>query len=111
MSSRSHRRGKGSHQPSQHKPRRVGGVRSPRRSGAEFWGDAATLPPPRRDVRIADDPTAVARSLGPPPLPGSEAVAEYYFAAVYDRAVTLAGALAAAGGLIKPEELLDERGD
>jgi hypothetical protein len=53
----------------------------------------------------------VPRSLGQPPLPGREAVSEYYFATVYDRAVTLAGALAAAGGLISPEELAEERAD
>jgi predicted TIM-barrel enzyme len=52
----------------------------------------------------------VPRSLGPPPLPGHENAAEHYFAAVYDRAVTTAGALAAAGGLIDPDALADELG-
>lgn len=76
-----------------------------------FWGDASSLPPARQHVRITEDPAAVARSLGPPPLPGYETIAEHYFAAVYDRAVTLAGALAAVGGLIKPEELQENLGD
>jgi hypothetical protein len=82
-----------------------GGRRSNQRAdGASFWGNPAPLPPSRRDVRITDDPAAVPRSLGAPPLAGHEQIAEHYFAAVYDRAVTTAGALAAAGGLIDPED-------
>lgn len=73
-----------------------------------FWGEQTTLPPAETDVRINDDPAAVPRSLGPPPLPGHEAIAEHYFAAVYDRAVATAGALAAAGGLIDPDALADD---
>ena len=109
MSPRSRRRGYGSGggapQRNKRKPRGAG---NQRQNGAGFWGDAARLPPARTDVRIAEDPAAVARSLGPPPLPGHEVIAEHYFAAVYDRAVTLAGALATAGGLITVEELADE---
>lgn len=78
---------------------------------ASFWGDASALPVTGREVRITPDPAAVARSLGPPPLAGHESVSEYYFATVYDRAVALAGALAAAGGLISPEALQEERAD
>lgn len=80
------------------------------RSGVSFWGDPARLPSSEGDVRMTTDPAAVPRSLGPPPLPGHETAAEHYFAAVYDRAVTTAGALAAAGGLIDPEALADELG-
>jgi len=80
------------------------------RIGVSFWGDPAKLPSPQGDVRMTADPAAVPRSLGPPPLPGHENAAEHYFAAVYDRAVTTAGALAAAGGLIDPEALADELG-
>lgn len=76
-------------------------------SPAGFWGSATALPPARNDVRITPDPAATVRSLGPPPLPGHEVIAEHYFAAVYDRAVTIAGALAAVGGMIEPEELQD----
>lgn len=72
---------------------------------AAFWGDAATLPEPRHDVRMTDRAAAVPKSLGPPPLPGHEAVSEHYFGVVYDRAVMTAGALAAAGGLIDAEAL------
>ena len=109
MSPRSRRRGSGSSRPSQRNRRQrtpAGG--NQRDDGAGFWGDVAKLPEARPDIRITDDPAAVPRSLGPPPLPGHEAIAEHYFAAVYERAVMLAGALAAAGGLIEPEALLDD---
>lgn len=74
---------------------------------AEYWGDTSKLPEPTSDIRITDDPAAVVRSLGRPPLPGQDHVSEAYFTAVYGRAVGLASALAAAGELIEPEELLD----
>ena len=80
-------------------------------SGAGFWGESSRLPDPTRDVRITDDPAAVARSLGSPPLPGHEKIAEHYFTVVYERAVQTAGALAAAGGLIDPETLTAELSD
>lgn len=76
---------------------------------AGFWGDQSKLPPARTDVRMTDHPAAVPQSLGPPPLPGHESIAEHYFGVVYDRAVATAGALAAAGGLIDPDALVDER--
>jgi hypothetical protein len=84
---------------------------SRRRDSVGLWGDATKLPEPRSDVRITDDPAAVPRSLGAPPLPGHDEVAVHYFAAVYDRAVMMAGALAAAGGLLEPEQLEEELGD
>ncbi|MBW3658299.1 MAG: hypothetical protein KY457_06650 [Actinobacteria bacterium] len=89
--------------------RRRGRGRRP--EGVGFWGDAGQLPDPTPDIRLTSDPAAVARSLGTPPLPGHEQIAGHYFAAVYDRAVATAGALAAAGGLIEPDELADELGD
>lgn len=70
-----------------------------------FWGDPSKLPRAPGGVRITDDADAAVRSLGPPPLAGHEDVAEHYLAAVYERAVTLAGALAAVGGLVEPEDL------
>lgn len=82
--------------------------RSTAKATAEFWGDPEDLPEPRDDIRITTDPSAVVRSLGRPPLPGQEQASEAYFAAVYARAVGLASALAAAGELIEPEELLDD---
>ena len=75
---------------------------------AEYWGDRSKLPEPTSDIRITDDPAALVRSLGRPPLPGQDHVSEAYFTAVYGRAVGLASALAAAGELIEPEELLDD---
>lgn len=89
--------------------RRGGGNR--RREGAGFWGDAEKLPQAQPDIRITEQPDAVVRSLGPPPLPGHEKIAEHYFTAVYDRAVMIAGALGAAGGLIEPDELAEELSD
>lgn len=73
---------------------------------AEFWGDAEAVPSPEGNIRIAKDTSAVVRSLGRPPMGGQDTLAEHYFVAVYDRAVTLASALAAAGDLIEPQELL-----
>ncbi|MFP4149244.1 MAG: hypothetical protein ACLFV0_07125 [Nitriliruptoraceae bacterium] len=75
---------------------------------AGFWGDGALLPELQRDVRITDAPAAVPRSLGPPPLPGHEVVAEHYFRVVYERAVGIGGALAAAGGLIDLDRVVDD---
>lgn len=82
--------------------------REHRQDTAGFWGDVSLLPSVSTDVRMATEPTAVPRSLGEPPLPGHESVAGHYFEAVYHRAVTTAGALAAAGGLIDPDALADE---
>ena len=82
--------------------------RNKSKATAEFWGDKAQLPDPTNDIRITPDPTAVVRSLGRPPLPGHDQAAEAYFAAVYGRAVGLASALAAAGDLIEPEDLLED---
>lgn len=70
-----------------------------------FFGDPQLLGDENTSVQITPDPAAVPRSLGKPPLPGHEQIAEHYFAAVYDRAVATAGALAAVAGLIDPNEL------
>ncbi len=77
-------------------------------SPAGFWGDPAKLPTSSADIRMTDDPAAVPRSLGTPPLPGHEQIAVHYFRAVYDRSVATAGALAAAGGLIDPDSLVGD---
>jgi hypothetical protein len=91
--------------------RNRGNKATPQQDPVLFWGDPSALPASQPDVRITDDPSAVPRSLGAPPLPGHEAIAEHYFRVVFERAVTTAGALAAAGGLIDPEALLDEHDD
>lgn len=75
-----------------------------------FWGDPAKLAehnPGRAQVTVK--PSAVITSLGRPPLSGQQHAAEHYFVAVYDRAVTLAAALATAGRLIDPEDLIEGR--
>ena len=66
----------------------------------EFWGDPAALPEPIRTIDEAPDSKAVVRSLGRVPLSGHETAAEHWFSLVYERAAVLAGALAAAGGLL-----------
>ena len=71
--------------------------RQPRPS--ELWR-AVPEPPPADEIRPAVDPTALLRSLGPPPLTGQGATAEHYLAAVVGRAGNLAAALAAAGELL-----------
>lgn len=56
-------------------------------------------------VVVADDPTAMLRSLGDPPLQGQGAVAQHYMAAVVERAAGLAAALAASADLLaEPDE-------
>ncbi len=66
----------------------------------EFWQGQAPLPEPSGRIRVTEDPAAVIRSLGPAPLSGRETIAEHYFEAVYQRAVAIASALAAAGDLV-----------
>lgn len=70
----------------------------------QFWHGTGPLPDSPSSISMTDDPAAVVRSLGPPPLSGREQVAEHYFEAVYQRAVTIAAALAAAGHLLEESE-------
>src|SRR4051812_7322724 len=56
-------------------------------------------------IRTLEDASAMIRSLGPPPLPGRENIAEQYFALAYDKAARRAVALAAASGLIDLSEI------
>ena len=89
-------------------PRRRPSTRSnPRRKPAprrDFWVGSESGDEPVSLVRSPDDPAAMVRSLGPPPLPGRETIAEHYFAAVYDKAARRAVALAAASGLMDMSE-------
>ena len=73
-------------------------------SPRDFWGRENIDEEPPELIGPSDDPTAMIRSLGPPPLPSRETVAEHYFAAVYDKAASLAVALAAASGLLDSSE-------
>ena len=93
--------------------RRRGGKRGKSKSQAPalFWGrelDDDHEPAEREPIPVASDPTVMVRSLGRPPLPGHENVAEHYFAAVYEKASGLAMALAATTGLLSMEELEEE---
>ena len=72
-------------------------------------GDAGPDQPPdiltgTRRISVTTDPTSTVRSLGKPPLAGREAAAEHYFEAVYQRAVAMARALAAAGDLLASDD-------
>jgi len=74
-----------------------------------FWGDPTKLPTVDPDkVRITTNPVAVVKSLGRPPLSGQQNASEHYFTAVYDRAVNLGAALAAAGNLLAAEDLTSD---
>ena len=70
---------------------------------AAFWSAPAPIPDAPDRISIADQPAAVVRSLGQPPLSGRETISEHYFEAVYGRSVGLASALAAAGGLLQDD--------
>ena len=97
---------------SQNRPIRSGGRRRKKKAKSKaidpvaFWGDPEKLPKgDAAQVTISTSPPAVVKSLGRPPLSGHQNASEHYFAAVYERAVNLGAALAAAGNLIAPDEL------
>lgn len=84
--------------------------RSRRRRGAstrDFWGRDPGDDQTADVIAMSDDPTVMIRSLGPPPFPGNETIAEHYFAATYDKAAALAVALAAASGLLASDDDTD----
>jgi hypothetical protein len=78
----------------------------------DFWLGAAdedgdTVEP----IIRAEQPAAMITSLGPAPLPGRETIAEHYFAAIYDRAATLATAVAASADLLRHDPEPEDRSD
>jgi hypothetical protein len=73
----------------------------------DLWRPVTPLPPPA-PIAPADDPTALLRSLGTPPLHPRGTVAEHYMATVLERAAGLATALAASADLLAPP---DDEGD
>jgi len=89
--------------------RRRKGPRKKKVDPRVFWGDAEQLAElGEKKATITTNPSAVVQSLGRPPLSGQQNAAEHYFVAVYERAVNLAAALAAAGNLIEAEELTSD---
>jgi hypothetical protein len=83
-------------------------ARQPKTPERVFWGDPTAEAPAAPRIRPAAEPAAVIRSIGPPPLGAHEKVAEHYFVAVYDKAVNLASAVAAAGGLLDTDDDPDD---
>lgn len=83
------------------RPRRPGGRPAEDRT-PRFWH---AVPGPELPAGIvpAADPTALLRSLGPPPLPG-QGNADRYLGAVIERAAALATALAAAAELLDTDD-------
>ncbi|MGH1503529.1 MAG: hypothetical protein ACRBI6_08230 [Acidimicrobiales bacterium] len=74
------------------------------KAAKEFWGDLDALPAEVPRIRASAEPAAVVASLGKAPLHGHEAAADQYLKVAYQRAVLMAGALAAAGDLVEAEE-------
>jgi hypothetical protein len=66
----------------------------------DLWKPVPALPDPQ-PIEPADDPSALVRSLGDPPLPGKGAASGHYLSAVVERAAAIASALAASTELIK----------
>lgn len=78
------------------------GGKTARLTSAEFW-KAVPEPDAPDDIRPAPDPTALFRSLGPPPLTGQPG-ADRELAKVVARASAVATALAAVADLLAEDE-------
>lgn len=74
----------------------------------DFWGSDTAGDDEVELIRPAADPTVMLRSLSSPPLPGRETVAVHYFAAVAEKAASLAVALAAASELLDMDDFNDD---
>jgi hypothetical protein len=94
--------------PNRKRNNKARGGRTHKPSARDFWGVEHDDEDPPPLIRPSEDPTAMIRSLGPPPLPSRETVAEHYFVAVYEKATALATALAAASDLLDMDEDEDE---
>jgi len=75
--------------------KRGGGKAKP----VDIWRPVPPLPDPE-PITPANDPTALMRSIGAPPLRARSDMAEAYLLAVSERAAGLATALAAAADLL-----------
>jgi len=69
-----------------------------KRAPADIWRDAGPLPDVE-PVIPSNDPTALVRSLGEPPLANAEAVLLQY-ATVIERSASIAAALALSAGVL-----------
>jgi hypothetical protein len=83
--------------PRKSQPRRRRANRS--RRPPDLWRNVPDLPEPA-PIAPAEDPSALLRSLGDPPLQGQANTAQGYMLAVVERAAGLATALAAAADLL-----------
>jgi hypothetical protein len=77
-------------------------------TGADFWGTESAPDDLPEAITPPDDPAAMIKSLGPPPIRGHETAALHYFDAVYAKAAALAIALAAASGLLMTDDEDDD---
>ena len=82
----------------QHRP-----ARPNEQKPVNLWRAVPALPEPEPIV-AANDPAALVRSLGDPPLPGKSVVSGHYVAAVIERAAALATALATSADLLEQPE-------
>jgi hypothetical protein len=90
--------------------RRASGRSNPRRKAPprrDFWDGVDAGEEPVTLIHASEDASAMIRSLGPPPLPGRETIAERYLALAFDKASRRAVALAAASGLMEIDEVED----
>jgi hypothetical protein len=74
-----------------------------KRTPADIWRDGGPLPDVE-PVTPSNDPTALVRSLGEPPLADAEAVLIQY-ATVIERSAGIAAALALSAGVLATDEL------
>jgi hypothetical protein len=91
--------------PRRGRPQARGVPRTQVSKAVDIWRRTPPLPEPRPIVPV-DDPTALLRSLGDPPLPGNGLAASRYLAAVVERAAALASGLAATAHLLaEPDDI------
>ena len=86
--------------------------RSQRARTADLWRPVPQLPEPEPIVPI-NDPTALLRSLGDPPLQGQSTVGGHYLSAVIEKAAQRATALAMMAQVVAgtdETDPVDERG-
>ena len=78
-------------------PRRPAQAQRP--TSADLWRATESLPDVE-PIAVADEVGALLRSLGDPPMIGGSVTASHYFAAVIERAASVAAALALSADLL-----------